>query len=164
MRFQEESLLFRSCCYLEIVTLNDEVPVLVPLDLGLGFAVHLALELNVSLDHGYLVLGPTPKPGLDQDLEVGRGVQGVLGVLGPALVRAPVPDLDVADLQGSGADLGKPGVQVAQVDGGAVLEPGQAGGGAGVGGAVQRDGGALLGLGVGRDGDEIGGAGLAGGV
>ena len=150
--------------YLEIVTLNDEVSILVPLDLGLGFAVDLTLKFNVPLDHSHLILGSLLEPRFNLDLEKRCRVQRVLRVLGTTLVKALVTNRKVLDLQGPSSNLGEPGVQVTEVHSLSIFEPGDGRRWAGVCGAIQSDGGALLRLLVAGPSDKVRGARLVGGI
>ena len=55
--------------YLEVVALNDEIPVLVPLHRGLRDGVHLALQLDVSLGVGGDVTRSADEARADAHLE-----------------------------------------------------------------------------------------------
>ena len=125
--------------YLKVFALNDEIPILVPLDGGLGNAVDLTLELNVALLNRDNVLGTAKEARSHLDLKDRGRVHRVLRVLCPALIRSLVLNPDVFNLQTSLSDSQEPRVEVVEVHRSSVLEPRDVGLGDTIGGAVEGD-------------------------
>ena len=84
--------------YLKVLAFYNKVSVFVPLHRDLGPAINTALHGDVLFLKCQGVFRFLDELRGHGDVEDGGGVDGVLGVLGPALVGALVAHMDVADL------------------------------------------------------------------